>query len=136
MSTTIQVRDVIQPPAEWYAWIHSPERAAAMRRSGQDAGDSVAGDTGTVFAPDGFLRTRDVVTSPSQQGGTAAVLDLRNPHATMNERQRAGGFLPGDPGREAGAKTAKAADGAGAGEVLDLRHPAIAAQRLRSGVGR
>jgi len=132
---SIQVRDVIQPPAAWIAYINSPEREAAMRASGQLAADATDdGDTNVVRAPDGFLRTRDVGAPPTQQGGTAAVLDLRNPHATMNERQRAGGFLPGDPGREAGAKTAKAADGAG--EALDLRHPAIAAQRLRSGGGR
>ena len=114
---SIQIRDVVQPPAAWYAWVNSPERAIAMR--GQlAAADAAAGDTSIVRAPDGFVRTlsiRDVGAPLTEEDDTADVLDLRDPHAALIGRWAAkDGLLDHER-----AALAAAADG-GAGEVLDL----------------
>jgi len=127
-------RDVLAADDDWLAGWAELTGAARYQRyeqrllSGRDS--SIPADAWRTH------QVHDVGAPPTQQGGAAAVLDLSHPYATMNARQRAGGFLPGDPGCEAGAKTAKAADGAGAGEAIDLRHPTIAAQRLRQGGSR
>jgi hypothetical protein len=113
MNTAIRVRDVIEPPAAWIAYINSPEREAAMRASGQLAADGATdGDASSVRAPDGFLRTRDVGAPPTQQGGTTPVVDLRNLNAFAAARPIQWGSPSG---------RIEAVDG-GAGEVVDLRN--------------
>ena len=117
MSTTIQVRDVIQPPQAWYDWINSPEREAAMR--GQlAAADAAAGDTSAargVQIADSEHRIRDVGAPLALQDDTIPVLDLRDPQSAMRQRWAAHDGLLDDER----AARAKASDG-GAGEVLDL----------------
>jgi hypothetical protein len=122
---TFRVQDVIRPPQAWYDWINSPEREAAMRRSGQIGSDSADGDMSVargVQIADSHHRIRDVGAPLAQQDDTADVLDLTTPHAAMLGRWAAHDGLLDD---ERAAK-AKAADGA---DVLDLSNVNVGGSR-------
>jgi hypothetical protein len=119
MSSTIQVRDVIQaPPQSWYDWIASPARELAMR--GQlAAADAAAGDTSIVRAPDGFVRTLSIrdVGAPLAQSAADVYNHFSRLHGDCKdaleslkvEHERILGEM-GDPAKKASDSSTVAVD--------------------------